>query len=189
MNDGDLNAGILRKNKKRYVLCILILTVLSLCCACEKPVDREPEAEKLAREYVSEKYGDALSYTGIYKLRTSIIGGEAYWEVYFTDKQEDEFSPDWSVDYGVDEILEALMTKEETRKGWISFNIIIPEREREVLDTGRLKKSLSGIQIYSEKCKIWLTIYEDEIYDSWDEIEGFISALEQVDLWEDNADE
>lgn len=226
---------------KRMLLCLVILIICIEVTACSEYVDRGPEAEVMAKEYVEGKYGDVLSYAGLNEKVTGMINGDPYWEVYFTDKEGEEFtvcvclsddelyidyetyynhyiepimcdwlagyleeagleefilyctnnpfSTDWSVDYGVEEILENLMEKKETRDGWIRYCIAIPEREREMLDSGKLAKCLSDIKIYSEKILIRLSIYEDGVYDSWDEIEGYKSALEQIYLFEEDANE
>lgn len=243
------------KDGKKYKICLLVITVMLLCCACKEYVNRGPQAEEMAKEYIEGKYGDVLSYAGIEEMTTGMINGEAYWKVYFTDKEggeftvcvcisesdelyidcetyyihyiepmmcdwlavylekagltdytlycsSDNFSPDWSLDWSVEEILGKMteanghLRSPDGQKGWVWFELRIPEREREVFDSGKLEESLSEIKWYSDKMhegssalRLWLSIYDNETYDSWDEMEGRKSDHEYIHLVKADANE
>lgn len=82
-----------------------------------------------------------------------------------------DFSPGWSTDYTVEEILEHFTDE----KGYILFYLRIPERERNNYDSGQLVKELSELSPYlGNGFNIALIIYSDDVYDS--NLENFNSG-------------
>lgn len=118
------------------------------------------------------------------KQKNLYIEYETYYSYYIKDKMYDwfdsklqesslneytleyvlnyNFSPEWSIDYSTEEILEHL----PNNLGCIKFYIRIPERERGVYDNGRLSEELSEISPLLENAlTIVLIVYSNDIYD------------------------
>lgn len=250
MKKGE-SVKIKRRRKFPVFLVIILLLLIAIIVIVLKIKKRQsekipfeelqPTAIATAKEYVEEKYGDAVTYSGIHEGRTSIILGERNWKVTFTDKNDQSydvmvrhdsdnncmyiewdhyygyyieermmewmesqlgetnlneyilvyaqasFNTEWPTDWSAEQILQELKNNgERGYKGIIMFDILIPEREREIYDSGELLNELNELFKDLEGIKIDLIIYPDDIFDQYLEApdNNRFKYIEWIDLWE-----
>ncbi|MBQ4521870.1 MAG: hypothetical protein IJA10_02830 [Lachnospiraceae bacterium] len=179
--------------------------------------EKESVAIETVTQYIEEKYGNVLTYSGVEKGTTAIFKGNIYRDVKFVNDEgimfnfrvfEDyenecmyiesetyycyyikdrmmewmdsylkessleeyvleynlgrELSTEWELDYSAEEIVNELLNK----KGGIRFKLSIPERERNIYDSGQLIQELNELVPYLDKdvC-IYIYVYENQVYD------------------------
>ncbi len=196
------------------IAAIIFLTIPSKGIPHEQ---KESVAIETVTQYIEEKYGNVLTYSGIHEGRTAIFNAEAYWDVEFINDEGVSFyfrvfedyenermyiehetyycyyikdrmmewmdsylkksslrdyvleynlgrklSTEWELDYSAKEIANELSNKE----GAIWFNLCIPERERNIFDSGQLIRELNELVPYlDEEVRVFVYIYENQIYD------------------------
>ncbi|MBQ4524285.1 MAG: hypothetical protein IJA10_15295 [Lachnospiraceae bacterium] len=73
-----------------------------------------------------------------------------------------ELSTEWELDYSAEEIVNQLSNK----KGAIWFKLYIPERERNICDSGQLIRELNELVPYLDKeVGVFVYVYENQVYD------------------------
>lgn len=100
------------------------------------------------------------------------------------------FSPEWSADYDVEQILQELQNETKTGyKGYISFIIRIPERERGIYDSGKLADDLNKLLKGKKAILIELIIYPDEVFDHYQEApdSNRFNDIERMYIWESDG--
>ena len=222
------------------VIAIIIIFAIKIKTKKDKEIpyaERENAAVEEAKSYINGKYGDVLTYSGVKEMTTSMINGEAYWMVYFTNIEGETFSvqvfyddgamyieyetyygyyikdimcewmeeqleqtdlkeysleyvigKEFATDWELDSTPEEILSLANGRNGYVYFRIRIPERERDIYDSGRLVEKISYLSSYikEKSLVISLVIYDDDIYDSnyenFYDNEQYIPMLEQIIL-------
>lgn len=109
---------------------------------------------------------------------------------YILEYVPHEFTTEWSVEYNAEQILQEMQNETETGyKGYISFRIRIPERERGVYDSGKLSNDLRILLKDKKEIIIKLIIYPDDVFDHYQEDpnNNEFKDIERINLWESDG--
>lgn len=102
---------------------------------------------------------------------------------YILEYNPVDFSSEWLADYSAEEVLQELQNKDKTGyKGYISFDIYIPERARGIYDSGKLSNDLSEVLKYEKGLHIEFIIYPDDVFDHYPEIPYDLKDIERIDF-------
>lgn len=87
----------------------------------------------------------------------------------------------WELDNSAEEILGILSSEVE---GSVSFHILIPERERGILDKGIIYEEWSDLEKYEDGLNIYIVIFEDEVYELLDTDANLrVKFIEQIKVY------
>jgi hypothetical protein len=101
---------------------------------------------------------------------------------YILEYVPHQFTAEWSADYDAEQILQELKNKDN---GYIFFRIHIPEREREVYDSGTLSDDLNELLKDTDGIMIELLIYSDDVFEHYQESVDNNKTIERVEIWSD----
>ena len=73
-----------------------------------------------------------------------------------------KFSTEWELDCSAEEIVNQLSNKND----WIRFKLYIPERERNIYDSGQLIWELNELVPYLDReVNVYIYVFENQVYD------------------------